>query len=1412
MAQIRKFQDGGNTPSLFDVDGMKINKNDFLYLAKKNLPILLSNNQIQGDDEISVTSAYNNILKGIEENDISSIDRDGNYVSKSGKILNGEDGNNSQKIAGQLLNQIAYKMKPSANAVKKKFEDTKEIFGEKLNNKLFGGNYTGTQADILHWLNQDKANDKGVRARTNRMKLTSDWLEEIKNELPDLNYENSPFTDRQAQEKALQNAIDLGRKGKYNDAYKQALLNTGYFTVNHLDTYFSDKDPEIAQEQTTQTNPSDIREQWIKQKINEELQTNPGLDQNILRQKYEMQYDKSLEESNKKNQEEINLMNYKSWFDKTTEGFQGQDYDITLNGGNYNLNWYDPSVTGKKFNNNWIYAYENAMQRSGNITFLQLFNINSQPYQRRQLRAILELDAKQALKGKSPYLEHLGNNIFLLKNYVNYSKGYAWIYDMNKASLRKIKTSDIEELAIRNKKWYETEGITSHKKGGILFAKQGYYLQGVFDQQIKDYNSNKQKKEVEEAKKQGKTPEQVKAANRKPTEDFSLVDIARLGSVGLDITSAISANGVGYGTVLSAATGTGSSLLSFGADVAEDGLDWNDAKRLGINLAADAVGLIPGFGATAKGGKIATVLIKYAPKLIRYATYASNIPAIANAIPSLQKLTKGESLTVDDYKNIGYVITSLVASKRAHAGNKRANDYLKNGTKTTSVKVKTKSGNEVILSGNDAEEFKKMSKQDQDEWIKLDHNEEVNRAWWKPNPVQETVDLSFPSLTNPNKHWGSNDRFYQSLMNKTSFELPSFNWKYGFKSRFKNGGRLEFILSHKKGGILKAFGGTSIPTWEQMREEQEKEQRQGQRWGYGWGNRYAPTFIHSNQKTVPENLPKLNNKNTANSKEILNTTSTHSKGDPNDTIDMMNKYLSEKGRLTSDMQHYADSYDDINKYIQDYNNDINTVNQSWKQRDIKVPLNDNANYGETGWTKHNQAHQRLYQSLNDPFTGEIKYDPKQEDILGTSTAHRVADNYNQDFEELNFFDRQNRIHKIKIGGKEYEVYKKKDGTIDLLSNLNARLQQEYEQKVAAEKASKIQKPNNSINNYNLDQTNPYVAKQNLQELGIWGLKTADLLANNRLADELLDLKIQERPILKVANSKVAPVADVYNILASGQQQAGIIENEGRRIQNSTSSLEKGILARLATARSAAQARQKMDLAADEKRQTYNDKEVEVQNYNREQEIETGNQNNAMITNKYNQDLQAKAATKSTKQTNNSLFVGDAVNYLGQKLGQTEVKKQEWDQSYESQVATALKQRYINKARNDNRYLQAYKDAQVAAQNQNKEQLALAQQKMKDIENEYYYKYYNHLQNIISRVKGTSNIGIPELKTLNTKGPDGKYLFAKGGTLRDNVFKANLSDTKRFDKGTLEMIKYNKKAINDSTVITKAILDKLMSKF
>ena len=101
---------------------------------------------------------------------------------------------------------------------------------------------------------------------------------------------------------------------------------------------------------------------------------------------------------------------------------------------------------------------------------------------------------------------------------------------------------------------------------------------------------------------------------------------------------------------------------------------------------------------------------------------------------------------------------------------------------------------------------------------------------------------------------------------------------------------------------------------------------------------------------LPENLPKLNDKTTDKPRGILNTTDTHSNGDPNDTIDMMNKYLSKHGRLTSDMQHYADSYDDINKYIQDYNNDINTVNQSWKQR------NGTANYGETGWTKHNQAH------------------------------------------------------------------------------------------------------------------------------------------------------------------------------------------------------------------------------------------------------------------------------------------------------------------------------------------------------------------------------------------------------------------------------------------------------------------------
>ena len=71
----------------------------------------------------------------------------------------------------------------------------------------------------------------------------------------------------------------------------------------------------------------------------------------------------------------------------------------------------------------------------------------------------------------------------------------------------------------------------------------------------------------------------------------------------MDVASALSAFVPVYGTAVSAGTGLISSLTNFGADLKDNSVSLGDSfKNLGANLAMDAVGLVPGFGAAGKAG------------------------------------------------------------------------------------------------------------------------------------------------------------------------------------------------------------------------------------------------------------------------------------------------------------------------------------------------------------------------------------------------------------------------------------------------------------------------------------------------------------------------------------------------------------------------------------------------------------------------------------------------------------------------------------------------------------------------------------------------------------------------------------------------------------------------------------------
>lgn len=458
-----------------------------------------------------------------------------------------------------------------------------------------------------------------------------------------------------------------------------------------------------------------------------------------------------------------------------------------------------------------------------------------------------------------------------------------------------------------------------------------------------------------------------------------------------------------------------------------------------------------------------------------------------------------------------------------------------------------------------------------------------------------------------------------------------------------------------------------------MREEKEKQQ--------GW-NEYTtrpidetyslPTYHRENMDAIlhpyvalyPENVKQ---RNTANG-GLLNSTSTHTNITGQDVDSVMRNYLKNIGRLRNDIQSYSDNgkYEDINKFLTDYNNDITLVNNSWKNKDVYP-------YNKRGWSKHNQAHQRLYNSINDPFAGELKYNVSIEDILGSTTAHRVADNYDKKYADLDDLEKQNRTHTVKLNnGSEYQVYKEDDGTLHLLPPKTEPQPQPTPESPKSElKPSNLEpQPQN-----NPTATTPNQVKPNGFDpirLGAEALALRTALDTIRTNNLLADRSLKKQLPLKNPNSMVAPTADIYNILANGQQDAGQVATQGRQIQNSTANTEQGLLARLEASRNAAKLKQEAGFKADEKRQTYADKAVEVGNYNHAQEVETGNFNNAQLINKKNMDIDILNGRDAANLQVRSALSDKYELELRQKLAKNEAKK-----DYEEQKAEMKKEQIVD---------------------------------------------------------------------------------------------------------------------------------------
>ena len=195
-----------------------------------------------------------------------------------------------------------------------------------------------------------------------------------------------------------------------------------------------------------------------------------------------------------------------------------------------------------------------------------------------------------------------------------------------------------------------------------------------------------------------------------PEAGFTGAEIVRLASIGADIISMF------LDPVTGTVVGVGSTLTNLGADIADDGFQWEDVKNLGINLGFDLLGAIPIFGdAFGTGAKITKNLVKWAPRAMAGLAAYQGVANFDGMMGSWGKLTSGDKdqkMTVQDWRNIAQSISLLTGGVRA-AKNKATQNKMKQQAKlddVVGVNVRNRNTGkieQVLVNGETAKKIRK---------------------------------------------------------------------------------------------------------------------------------------------------------------------------------------------------------------------------------------------------------------------------------------------------------------------------------------------------------------------------------------------------------------------------------------------------------------------------------------------------------------------------------------------------------------------------------------------------------------------------------------------------------------------------------------------------------------------------------
>ena len=628
MAQVRKYSTGGETsPKLLKREGYgDYNVADIESQYAKNLNGILDEMGLEGEDRQKVIETTKNIMSNITNGTINTINSSGQWIVPKEYSSTGY---NTYKNAGlfgikgkkvvrdqNYYNNAAYyildKVVNGTNIYNPKKEDTKEKVNPDQSFEQYLNKY---------YFNDDKATfDKKLWDYSTARQGIIDRLKEYRDYISKSNITDAAKTDYLSR-------IDSGITGltdNINTNDYSSLARLGWSKpYMWLDEKF-DETPETPEQKA-------IREAKEKAEAETQAKQQALANQAAVTATTGSQYRPDLQ----------------SHYDSNT----GYTYYGSINNGVF----YPTSRVNK--DGSITETFTSPFIPNLSVPFVGWENVNDGNIG--ELLGIKSYNGGEDPNKINYYLrlaKLLGQN-----SSVNDSQKLAiekiikWISSLKEKEEAQ-RLADASNVIINNK----------YKNGGIVLAEEGTTLTQKNDILLKELLDN-YKVQESNTKKENK-PEYINSD--KPHTEFSNADYIRMGALAGDVASLI-ASMTGVGSVASAGLGVASTAANQTADMMEGMSFLESLARNGGSYALDALSLIP-FAKAAKVPKMIKNLGKIAPIIT---TVISGTDAVANGgeyLKSWNKVTNGESLSVNDWRNIlnslQLVTGGLAATHRASKG------------------------------------------------------------------------------------------------------------------------------------------------------------------------------------------------------------------------------------------------------------------------------------------------------------------------------------------------------------------------------------------------------------------------------------------------------------------------------------------------------------------------------------------------------------------------------------------------------------------------------------------------------------------------------------------------------------------------------------------------------------------------